>query len=349
MITPLKSTFIVLGALASAATLSISGATPATAAEEVNVYSYRQPFLITPMFDAFTEKTGIKVNVIFAKKGLIERAAEEAMNSPMDVLLTTDIGNLVKAKEAGITGSLSDATINANIPKNLRDPEGHWFALTTRARVAYMSKAKLDASKGITYEDLAKPEWKGKICTRSGAHNYNIALIASMISHHGDAGAKTWLEGIKANLARKPQGNDRAQVKAVYEGQCDVAIGNTYYMGAMMTNDKNPEQKEWAAAVNVVFPNSKGRGTHVNISGMVIGAHAPNQTNAVKLMQFLTGDDAQALYAKVNHEYPVKPGVEWSELVKGWGAFSADDLSLAEIAANRKRALELVNEVGYDS
>ena len=317
--------------------------------EEVNVYSYRQPFLVKPLFDKFTEETGIRVNVIFAKKGLIERAAQEAGNSPMDVLLTTDIGNLIKAVDNGIAGTVSDEMIESALPSNLRDPNGQWFALTTRARVVYASKERVGAGEPVNYEELAEPKWKGRICTRSGAHPYNVALIASLIAHHGEEKAKAWLENLKANLARKPQGNDRAQVKAVFEGECDLAIGNTYYMGAMMTNEKNPEQKDWAAAVNVVFPNSGDRGTHVNVSGMVMGKHAPNPESALKLMQYLTSQSAQQVYAEVNHEYPARAGVAWSDLVKGWGEFKADDLDLSVIAANRKRALELVNEVGFDS
>ncbi len=325
-------------------------ATPAHAgasAGEVNVYSYRQPKLIRPLLDAFTRKTGIRVNLIFAKKGLIERMAAEGRNSPADVLLTVDIGRLTGAKARGITAPVDSAALKANIPAAFRDPAGHWFALTRRARVVFASKARV-AQRDITYEELADPKWKGKICIRSGHHVYNIALFASMIAHHGPEKAEAWLRGLKANLARKPSGNDRAQIKGVYEGVCDLAIGNTYYMAKMQLNDRKPVQKKWAAAVHILFPNARGRGTHVNVSGMVLARHAPNQENAIRLMEYLATDEAQRIYASVNHEYPVKPGVPWSDLVASWGRFKADPLALETLAGLRKAASELVDKVRFD-
>lgn len=323
------------------------GSEVANAGAEVNVYSYRQPYLVKPLFEKFTADTGIKVNVLFAKKGLIERIAQEGANSPADVLLTVDIGRLSGAVSSGIAQQASSATLTANIPAAYRDPENMWFGLTRRARVAYASRERV-AQNSIRYEDLAKPEWKGRICVRSGQHVYNVALIAAMLKHHGDKKTKAWLEGFKANLARKPSGNDRAQVKAVYSGECDIAIGNTYYMAKMQLNDKKPIQKQWAASVKMLFPNTGGRGTHINLSGMVLAKHAPNRANAVKLMEFLSGGAAQKIYAEVNHEYPVKPGIAWSELVRSWGDFKADPVSLAEIARLRKRASELVDEVAFN-
>ncbi len=337
--------FLSRSVLAAAATATL--ATAAVAADEVNVYSYRQPYLVQPLFDGFTADTGIKVNVIFAKKGLIERMAQEGKNSPADVLLTVDIGRLTGAKAKGVTQGLSSETVNAGIPANLRDPEGHWFGLTTRARVVYASKERV-AQSAISYEELAEPRWRGKICVRSGKHVYNVALIAAMLKHHGEAKTKEWLQGFKANLARKPAGNDRAQVKGVYSGQCDIAIGNTYYMAKMQLNEKKPEQKEWAASVKMLFPNSTDRGTHVNISGASLAKFAPNKANGVKLIEFLAGDKAQKIYAEVNHEYPVKAGVATSSLVQSWGDFQSDPTSLEEIAGLRKRATELVDEVAFD-
>jgi iron(III) transport system substrate-binding protein len=314
---------------------------------EVNVYSYRQPYLIDPLFKKFTDETGIKVNVIFAEKGLIERMAAEGRNSPADLLLTVDVGNLMQAKEAGVGQVVHSKALEKEIPAAYRDSEGIWWGLTRRARVVYASKdrVKLDA---ITYEDLADPKWRGKICIRSGQHVYNVALIASMIAAHGEAETETWLKGLKANLARKPAGDDRMQVKGVYSGECDLAVGNTYYMGAMLKNDKEPEQKEWANSVNMLFPNTNDRGTHVNISGAVLAKNAPNKDNALKLMEFLASDEGQEMYADVNNEYPVKEGVPWSPLVKSWGRFKADPISLNEIAALRKKASELVDKVGFD-
>ncbi|MBO6807456.1 Fe(3+) ABC transporter substrate-binding protein [Thalassospira sp.] len=327
----------VFGATALAATSSV--------AQEVNVYSLRQAFLVEPLFEKFTAETGIDVNVIFAEKGLVERIKQEGANSPADILMTVDISRIQQAVDAGVTEAVSNDTLAANIPAHLRDPEGHWFALTQRGRAIYASKDRVAEGEITSYEDLADPKWEGRICTRSGSHVYNVALFASMISVHGEEKAKEWLQGLKNNLARKPQGNDRAQVKAIKEGVCDLSIGNTYYYGKMLDNE---EQRPWADAVNLVFPNQDGRGMSMNISGMSLIADAPNRENAIKLMEFLSDDVAQGIYAEVNYEYPVKPGVEWADNVKSWGTFKADDLSLAEIARLSPDAIKMVDEIGYN-
>ncbi|MEQ8285062.1 Fe(3+) ABC transporter substrate-binding protein [Thalassospira sp.] len=329
------------GAVLGASTL-VAGA---VSAQEVNVYSLRQEFLVEPLFAKFTEQTGVKVNVIFAEKGLVERIKQEGDNSPADILMTVDISRIQQAVDAGVTQSLSNDVISANVPAHLRDSDGHWFALTQRGRAIYASKDRVAEGEIATYEDLADPKWEGRICTRSGTHDYNVALFASMIAVHGEAKAKEWLEGLKSNLARKPQGNDRAQVKAIKEGECDLAIGNTYYFGKMMDNE---EQRPWAEAVNIVFPNQDGRGMSMNISGMSLIKNAPNQDNAVKLMEFLTGDVAQEIYAEVNYEYPVKAGVKWADNVKSWGTFKADELPLSEIARLSPDAVKMVDQVGYN-
>ena len=316
-------------------------------AGEVNVYSYRQPYLINPLFEAFTEQTGVKVNVIFAEKGLIERIQAEGRNSPADVLLTVDVGNLTQATDAGIAQPIQSPALEAAIPPAYRAADNQWFGLTRRARVVYASKERVKLDK-ITYEDLADPKWRGKICIRSGQHVYNVALIASLIAAHGEEWTETWLKGVKSNLARKPAGDDRLQVKGVYAGECDIAVGNTYYMGAMLKNDKEPEQKEWANSVTIIFPDTDDRGTHVNISGAVVAKYAPHKDNAVKLLEFLASDQGQEMYADVNNEYPVKEGIPWSPLVKSWGAFKPDPISLNDIAALRKKASELVDKVGFD-
>ena len=320
----------------------------AEAPGEVNVYSYRQPYLIDPLFKDFTAKTGIKVNVIFAEKGLIERIAAEGRNSPADVLLTVDIGNLTQAVDAGVSQPIHSTALETAIPEAYRDKDGQWFGLTRRARVVYASKDRVKLDR-ITYEDLADPKWRGKICVRSGQHSYNVALVASMIAHHGEVWTEQWLKDVKANLARKPAGDDRMQVKGVYSGECDIAIGNTYYMGAMLKNDKEPEQKEWANSVNMLFPNTDDRGTHVNISGAIVAKNAPHKDNAVKLIEFLASDEGQKAYAEVNNEYPVKDGVPWSALVQSWGNFKADPISLNDLAAARKKASELVDKVDFDA
>ena len=319
---------------------------PAHAGEIVNVYSYRQPFLIKPMFDAFTRETGIAVNVVYAKKGLVERLRHEGANSPADLIFTVDIGRLTDAVDAGVTQAAKSAALEAHIPPQYRDPGDQWFGLTARARILVASKNRVMPGEISTYEDLADPRWKGRICTRSAKNAYMVALTAAMISHHGEAKAEDWLRGVKANLARKPQGNDRAQVKAIMEGVCDVAIINHYYMGKMMTNE---DQAAWAASVNMIYPNQQSYGTHMNVSGMALTKGAPNRDNAIKLMIFLSDDLAQQMYAEQNFEYPVKQGVPWSGLLQSFGSYKADDLGLAEIAAHRKAASKLADKVGYDS
>lgn len=313
-------------------------------AAEVNVYSTREPGLVKPLLDAFTDKTGIEVRFIFAKDGLIERMAAEGRNSPADVLLTNEFGLLTRAKTKAVTQALDNPAINDRLPATLRDPEGHWFALTRRARVVYASKDRVEQDE-ITYEELAEPKWNGKVCIRSGQHTYNIALIASMIAHHGVEKAETWLQGLKNNLARKPAGGDREGVRDVKAGLCDIAIGNTYYMAAML---KNPKQKSWADAVRLIFPNANDRGTHVNISGMSLAAHAPNKDNAIKLMKFLLTPEAQKLYAKSNGEYPAVDGVAGTELVESWGKLKPDTLPLSKIAEYRKQASDLVDKVKFN-
>jgi iron(III) transport system substrate-binding protein len=324
----------------------ISAATATSAlAEEVNVYSYREPDLIKPLLEDFTKATGVKVNFIYAKDGLIERMQAEGANSPADVLLTPEFGLLTRAKEAGVTAPNTSPELAAAVPATLRDIEKHWFALTRRARVFYVSKDRVKDT-AMTYEELADPKWKGRVCMRSGQHTYSVALIASMIAHHGKEKAEAWLQGLKANLARKPAGGDREAVRDVQAGLCDVAVGNTYYMAAML---KNPDQKAWADAVRIVFPNANDRGTHVNVSGMVLAAHAPNKANAQKLMAYLVSPAAQKIYADGNSEYPVVPGVDAADLVKSWGELKPDSLPLGEIARLRKEASELVDKVQFDA
>jgi len=318
------------------------------ATPEVNLYSYRQPFLIKPMLDEFTKQTGIKVNVVYAKKGMLEKIKAAGDNSPADAVLTVDIGRLNELKEAGVLQPVSSKILDANIPAHLRHPEGLWFGLTTRARIAFASRDRVRPGELRTYADLADPKFKGRICIRSGKHAYNVALIASIIAHEGAAAAERWLRGVKANLARKPQGNDRAQAKAIYEGVCDVAIANTYYMGKMATNKKKPEQKKWAAAIRVTFLNQQGRGNHVNLSGAAVIRNAKNRANAVKLIEFLSGDFAQRIYASQNFEYPVKASVAIDPLVKSWGQFKADTINLEKIAKLRSTASKLVDKVRFN-
>lgn len=322
-----------------------STALPALA-EEINVYSHRQPELIQPLVDAFSAETGITVNVAFVDKGMAERLVAEGDRSPADLVLTVDIARLTQIVEAGVTQPVQSEVLEANIPATLRDESDHWFGLTSRARIVYASKDRVAPGEVTTYEDLADPKWQGRICVRSGTNDYNVALMAGVIAHHGEEGARAWLEGVKANLARKPDGGDRDQVKAIAAGECDIAIGNTYYIGQML-ND--PEQKAAAESVRIEFPIFEGDGVHVNISGVAMTKAAPNRENALKFMEWLSGDTAQKIYAETNHEYPVKPGVERSALVQGWGEFTQDSKGLTELAALRPAALKIIEEVDFDN
>ena len=325
-------------------TLLILGAAPVFGSE-INIYSYRQPFLIQPLTDAFTEQTGIKVNVAYLRKGMIERMKAEGKRSPADVVLTVDISRLAAVVEANLTQPVLNKTLEKNIPTIYRDPDNHWFGLTTRARIIYASKDKVSDGEVTTYENLADPKWKGRICTRSGTNAYTVALTSAIIHHQGAEKAEEWLRSVKNNLARKPQGNDRAQVKAIWAGECDIAIGNTYYMGKML---KDPEQKAWADSVRIVFPVFENGGTHVNISGIALAKYSPNKENAVKLMEFLSSPEAQKIYAFANFEYPIAPNAEPAELVKNWGTFTPDDVNLMDLAKLRSTALKLTEIVDFD-
>ncbi len=322
----------------------------AKASGEVNVYSYREPQLIKPMFDIFSEQTGISVNAVYAKKGMLERLESEGRNSPADLVFTVDIGRLTDTVNAGLTQPVASEVLRRNIPESYRDPDGHWFGLTSRARIIVTSKDRVTPGAISTYEELADPKWAGKICTRSGKHPYMVALTASVIVAHGMDGAKTWLQGVKDNLARKPQGNDRAQVKAIHSGECDVAVINHYYWAKMLAD---PEQVPWAESGRVIFPNQDGRGTHMNVSGVALTKYAPNRENAVKLMEFLSSAKGQSLYAEKNGEYPVSTDIGktvgfHNALLASWGPFEKDVALLADIASNRAAAIRLADQVGYD-
>jgi iron(III) transport system substrate-binding protein len=326
-------------------TLALLAASVPAFAQEINVYSHRQPELIQPLVDAFTAETGIAVNVAFVDKGMAERLQAEGDRSPADLVLTVDIARLMQIVEADVVQPVQSDVLEANIPAELRDPGDKWFGLTTRARIVYASKDRVAPGEVTTYEDLASDKWKGRLCTRSGLHDYNIALLGAMIVHHDEAYATQWAEALKANLAKKPDGGDRDQVKAIAAGECDIALGNTYYMGQMLAD---PEQKAWADQVNIVFPTFEAGGTHMNISGVAMTKSAPNKENALKFMEWLTGDTAQKIYAETNYEFPVKPGVERSDLVKSWGEFTPDATPLADIAAARAAALKIMETVNFD-
>lgn len=330
---------------------SLTGALMAPAAAfadgEVNLYTTREPGLIQPLIDVFTKETGIAVNTVFVKDGLPERVEAEGANSPADVLMTVDVGGLVDLEDKGVTQPIDSEILDAKVPENLRDPDGHWFALSKRARVLYVAK-DLDLD-SFNYEQLSDPEWQDRVCIRSGQHPYNIALIAAYIAHHGEDAARTWLEGVKANLARQAGGGDRDVARDILGGICDIGPANSYYVGLMRSGAGGPEQEEWGKAIKVILPTFEGGGTHVNVSGAAIARNAPNKDNAVKFLEFLVSDEAQGLYAKQNFEYPVNAGAAVDPIIADFGTLNTDDLSLVEIASHRKAASQLVDEVGFDN
>ncbi|MDQ0511706.1 Fe(3+) ABC transporter substrate-binding protein [Ancylobacter amanitiformis] len=334
-----------LGGLLAA---SVVAAPLAARAEEVvNVYTTREIALAKPLFDAFAEKTGIKVNSVFVKDGLAERVKAEGAASPADVLMTVDIGNLIDLVDQGVTQPVKSEVLEKAIPANLRGADGNWFSLSMRARVAYVAKdrVKLDA---ITYENFADPKWKGEVCIRSGKHPYNTALIAAYIVHHGEEATQKWLEGVKANLARKATGGDREVARDILGELCDIGLANSYYVGLMRSGKGGPDQEKWGAAINVILPTFQNGGTSVNISGAAVAKSSPNKGNAVKLLEFLVSHDAQELYAKANFEYPVVPGVPADPIIAAFGPLKVDNIDLLAIAKARKAATNLVDKVGFD-
>jgi len=333
--------------LVGAATLSWLATAPALAqSNDVNLYTYREPGLIRPALEAFTKATGIKVNTLFAADGLAQRMRSEGVNSPADLLIAVDIGRLQEAIDLGVTQPVKSDALDKAIPAQFRDPQGQWHALTLRSRIAYVAKDRV-ADTDLTYEGLADPKWRGKICIRSGQHPYNTSLFAAFIAKHGEAKTETWLKGLKANLARKPSGGDREGARDILAGACDLAIGNSYYVG-LMRNAKEEDQRKWGNAIRTINPTFEGGGTHVNISGLVMAKHAPNRANAAKLMEFLVSDSAQHIFSDLNYEYPVVAEAPIADTVKSFGALRPDSLSLNDVAKHRKAASTLVDKVGFD-
>ncbi len=319
----------------------------AQAGGEVNLYTTREPGLIQPLLDAFTRETGIKVNTVFLKDGLQERLKAEGERSGADILMTVDTGNLLDLVDAGLVQPVQSAVLDAAIPAHLRGAGGEWFALSLRDRVVYADKdMKIPA--GFTYEDLARPEYKGKLCIRSGQHPYNTSLVSAMIAHAGAAKTEAWLGGMKANLARKPAGGDRDVARDILAGICDIGVANTYYVGRMKNAEPGSEQRQWGDAIQVVRPVFAGGGTHVNISGAALARNAPHREDAIRLLEYLVSDEAQALYAKANYEYPVKAGVALDPVIEAIGPMQVDALALGEIHKHRREASALVDKVGFD-
>ena len=315
--------------------------------EVVNVYSHRHYEADQELFRYFTEMTGIQVNVQTASADeLITRLEAEGESTNVDILITVDAGRLHRAKERGLLQAVSTVTLDANVPSHLRDPDGFWYGLTQRGRVIVYATDRVDPSELSSYEDLADPRWRGRVLVRSSENIYNQSLLASIIASNGEEAAERWAEGIVANMARAPQGGDTDQIKDVAAGVGDVAIVNTYYLGRLLNTDEAAD-RNLADKVGVFFPNQTGRGTHVNVSGAGVTAYSPNRENAIRLLEFLTGEKAQSVFAEANFEYPVKPGVEWAATLSDWGEFVADTLNLSTLGALNARAVMVFDRAGW--
>ncbi|MGC6440727.1 MAG: extracellular solute-binding protein [Candidatus Puniceispirillaceae bacterium] len=327
--------------------ISFAGFQTLAKADEINIYSYRAQMLLQPFLDAYSAETGTSFNVVHAPKGLLQRLRSEGANSPADMVLTVDVSRIAALADEGVFEPLSDTIIRQNVPAYLRDDTAGWTALSLRARVVAISNERVAEGEITRIEDLADPKWEGRICTRKGSHVYNRALLASLIAHHGSEAATKWAEALVDNLARKPQGNDRAQAKAIWAGECDVAIMNSYYVGKMKFNNKETEQQDWAEAIQVVYLNQADRGQHVNISAGGVLKNAKNKEAATAFLGWLTTDKAQKIYADINFEYPVVASVQPHEEVASWGKFKMDELPISEIAKNSPEAQLIIDRVRW--
>lgn len=316
-------------------------------ASEVNIYSARQEQLIKPLLDQFTESTGIKVNLVTGDAdALLSRLQSEGALSPADVLITTDAGRLHRAKEAGVLQSIDSPVLEQKVPAHFQDTDNQWFGLSLRARPIFYNKETVDPKQLSTYEALAKPEFKGRVCIRSSANIYNQSLIASMIAADGEQATLEFTKALVKNFARPPKGGDRDQISAAANGICDVAVANTYYFGGM-TQSKNNSEIEATKKVAIFWPNQEGRGTHVNISGAGVVKTSKNKQQAIQLLEFLVSNDSQAWYANANFEYPVVEGVEASDTLQSWGSFKADTVNLSRLGELNREAVIIMDKAGW--
>ena len=337
-------------ALPLALVLAACGADDAAVVEsagEVNVYSHRHYDTDQELFRRFTEQTGIRVNVVTASADeLITRLENEGADSPADILITVDAGRLHQAKERGLLQPVESEVLAANIPDHLRDRDNQWFGLTQRARIIAYHRDRVQPEDLSTYAALAGPEWNDRLLTRSSSNVYNQSLIAAIIAHVGAEEAERWAAGIVESMAREPSGGDTDQIKAVAAGAADVAIVNSYYLGRLAASD-DPEERRVVEQIGAFFPDQGGNGTHVNVSGAGVTRSSGNLENAVRLIEFLSGDEAQRLFAEANHEYPVKPGVPWSATLQSWGEFQADTLDLTTLGELNAEAVRIADRAGW--
>lgn len=312
-------------------------------ATELNVYSARKEALIKPLLDRFAKQNDVTINLVTGKAdALISRLKNEGQFSPADVLITTDVGRLQRAKDMGLTQPIT----LAEFPNSeFHDAEQHWVALTKRARPIMVSVDKIDEYKIQSYEDLTKPEFAGKICVRSSANIYNQSMVAALIAQKGEQYAQDWVTGLVKNFARKPKGGDRDQIKAIAAGVCDIALANTYYLAAMQNADA--AQQKAAQAVSVVWPNQSDRGVHINISGIAVTKYAQHKTTAEALIAFMLTQDAQSWYGKTNHEYPVDSTIEWSDTLTALGTFNGESIPIGKVGELNAQAVKIMDRAGW--
>jgi len=326
---------------------SITILSPLAFAEEVvNVYSARHYDTDDALLKKFTADTGIKVNIIEGKSdALLSRISQEGDLSPADVFITVDAGRLHKAEAQGIFQPTSSKILEQQVPASLRHPDGLWFGLTKRARIIVAAKDRVAPTVVLDYEDLANPEWNGRVLIRSSTNIYNQSLVASLIEHLGKSATEQWCTGVVKNMARTPQGGDRDQIRAVAAGEGDVAVVNHYYLARMING--NEADRAAASKVRVIFPNQKGRGTHVNISGAGVVKTAPNRENAVKFIEFLASNEAQQKFASGNEEYPTVKGITATPTLKNFGPYTADTLNASKLGTNNSEAVRVMDRAGW--
>ena len=316
--------------------------------KEITIYTHRHYDSDKTIIANFEKETGIKVNVVKAKADeLLQKLEAEGKQSPADLLLTIDAGRLVRAKQKDLLQSAKSEIIGKSVPENLRDEENFWFSLTKRARIIVYDKNKVNPEDLSTYEDLTNPKWNGKVLIRSSSNIYNQSLLASIIANNGQDSAKKWAEGLVQNMARKPKGNDRDQVKAILAGEGEIGIINTYYLGKLI-NSKDSLEVEAGNSVGVFFLNQQDRGAHINVSGIGVAKHAPNKKGAIQFIEYLVSKEVQEIFAKANYEYPVNKEASASELLKSWGDFKEDNLPLSKLGELNKNAVVIFDEVAWD-
>ncbi|MDN6298550.1 MAG: Fe(3+) ABC transporter substrate-binding protein [Halomonas sp.] len=334
-------------AASMAAVLAGSAFASSALADEINLYSARHYDSDERLYEAFTEETGIDVNVLEGDSDqLIERIQREGVASPADVMMTVDAGRLWRAEEEGIFQSVESDLLNERVPEAMHHPDGLWFGFSQRARAIFYNRENFDPSEIASYEDLADPKFKGEVCIRSSNNIYNQSLLASMVEHKGADGAEEWAQGVVDNMARDPEGGDTDQIRGVASGECDLAVANHYYYVRLLKSDDDAD-REAARKVGIIFPNQDGRGTHVNVGGAGVVKNAPHHDNAVRFLEFLASDTAQHIFASGNNEFPVVEGIHKDSVLESWGNFKKDDVNVSVLGENNPEAVRIFDRVGW--